>query len=113
MFRHVRSQDAELDGITIMGETTLVPADVVKRFGKPAPGDGYKISGEYAFLNEQNEAFVFHDWLSTNLIYDTAPSPEQFWAGTSPVQLSISSMDLDVAAFAEWLRSEVGGSAAG
>jgi len=113
MFRHVRSQDADLDGITIRGDTTLVPADVVKRFGKPAPGDGYKISGEYAFLNERNKAFVLHDWLSTNLIYDTAPSPEQFWSGTNPVQLSISSLDLEVADFVQWLRAEFGGAAAG
>ena len=113
MFRHVRSQNADLDGITIMGETTLVPADVVKRFGPPTSGDGYKISGEYAFLNEKDEAFVLHDWHSTNLMYDTAPTPEEFWAGTEPVEFSISSMDLDVAAFVRWLRSEVGGPAAG
>ena len=53
MFRQVRSQDVDLDGITIMGEVTLVPAAIVKRFGQPSPGDEYKISGEYAFVNER------------------------------------------------------------
>jgi hypothetical protein len=41
MFRHVKSQEADLDGITIMGEIIVSPAAVVRRFGKPSPGEGY------------------------------------------------------------------------
>lgn len=92
-----------------MREVALAPATVVKRFGDPSPGDGYKISGEYAFLNDRGEAFVLRDWLSTNLIDETAPSPEQFWARTDPVELSVSSLDLEITESAEWLRSEVHG----
>ncbi len=92
-----------------MGRVELAPAAVVRRFGQPSPGDGNKISGEYAFLSERGEAFVLHDWLSTNLIYEAAPPPERFWASTEPIELSISSLDLEVTEFAEWIRSEVSG----
>ena len=108
MFRHVKSQEAELDGITIMGEVSVAPAAVARRFGPPAPGEGYKISGEYAFLNERNEAFVLHDWLSTKLYHPEGPDPEKFWAREEPTSLSISSLDLDVAEFSAWLKAELG-----
>lgn len=108
MFRHVKSQEADLDGITIMGEVTVAPAAVVRRFGEPSPGEEYKISGEYAFLNNRGEAFVLHDWLSTNLYHPDGPAPEDFWASEEATSLSISSLDLDVTEFAAWLKSQLG-----
>jgi hypothetical protein len=108
MFQHVKSQDVDLDGITIMGEVTVAPAVVVKRFGRPSPGEGYKISGEYAFTNDRGEAFVLHDWLCTNLYHhEDGLTPEAFWAMADPFPLSISSLDLDTSEFAAWLQNEL------
>ena len=107
MFRHVKSQDVDLDGITIMGEVTAVPALIAKRFGKPSPGDGYKISGEYAFTNDRGEAFVLHDWMCTSLYHESGPTPETFWTGKDPFEFSVSSLDLDISEFATWLQNEL------
>jgi len=107
MFRKVKSQDVDLDGITIMGEVTAAPAAVVRLFGPPSPGDGYKISGEYAFVNDGGEAFVLHDWMYTNLCSEDGPTPEEFWAIKEPLELSISSLDLDTAEFAKWVQQQL------
>ena len=107
MFRKVKSQDVDLDGITIMGEVMAAPAAVVRLFGKPSPGDGYKISGEYAFVNDRGEAFVLHDWMYINLCSEDGPTPEEFWAIEEPLELSVSSLDLDSADFANWLQQQL------
>ena len=78
MFRRVKSQDVDLDGITIMGEVQATPASIVRLFGPPAPGDGYKISGEYVFQGDGGEVFVLHDWMCTSLYHPSGPTPEVF-----------------------------------
>ncbi len=107
MFKRVKSQDVDLDGITIMGEVQARPAQIVKLFGQPAPGDGYKISGEYAFQAANGDVFVLHDWMCTSLYLPSAAAPEQFWASTDPFDFSISSMDLDTSEFASWLHEQL------
>jgi hypothetical protein len=50
-----------------MGEVQVAPALIVRRFGLPGPGDDYKVSGEYVFIDQNGEPFVVHDWKSTSL----------------------------------------------
>ncbi len=107
MFRRIPSADADLDDITIMGEVLVAPAAVVRRFGKPSPGEGYKISGEIAFTNDAGEAFVLHDWRATNLYHPEGPTPETFWLSEEPTRLSVSSLDLDISEFSEWLAKQL------
>lgn len=107
MFRRMRSEEADLNDITIMGEVIATPAVVVRRFGKPSPGEGYKISGEFAFTNEAGDAFVLHDWLATDLYLPEGPTPEDFWASEEPTKLSVSSLDLDVNEFSDWLAKQL------
>jgi hypothetical protein len=52
-------------GITGMGELEVPPASIIRRFGQPAEGDGYKLSGEFVFVDGAGEPFVIHDWKST------------------------------------------------
>lgn len=106
-FRLVDGKNYDLNGITIMGEVEVVPADVVRCFGKPSPGDGYKISGEFVFASDRDEVFVLHDWISTRLFYGEGLSPLEFWAFESPIELSISSLDLDTTRFANWLQEQL------
>jgi hypothetical protein len=106
-FRLVDGKSYDLNGITIMGEVEVVPADVVRCFGKPSPGDGYKISGEFVFTNDRGEVFVLHDWLSTKLYYGEGLSPVEFWALTLPQELNISSLDLNTTQFANWLQEQL------
>ena len=107
IFRLVDGKDYDLNGITIMGEVEVVPADVVRCFGRPSPGDSFKISGEFAFASDRDEVFVLHDWKSTRLFYGEGLSPSEFWALESPIELSISSLDLDTTQFANWLQEQL------
>jgi len=107
MFRQVKSQDVDLSDFTIMGEVSAVPGVVVRRFGQPSPGDGYKISGKFFFVNDRGEAFVLHDWKFTSLYNSESPSPDEFWATAEPLELSVSSGDLPIDEFASWLQNEL------
>jgi|GEM_PF-3631749 hypothetical protein len=106
-FRLVDGKNYDLNGITTMGEVEVVPADVLRCFGKPSTGDGYKISGEFVFANDRDEVFVLHDWKSTRLYDGEGLSPVDFWALTLPLELSISSLDLDTTQFANWLQEQL------
>ena len=50
-----------------MGEIEMVPRSIVRRFGPPARSNGYKVSGEYVFTDQDGQPFVVHDWKSTSL----------------------------------------------
>lgn len=56
----------------------MVPKLLVERFGEPSPSDGFKVSGEFAFADEQGNVFVIYEWKMTNL-YEGTLSPEEFW----------------------------------
>jgi len=97
------SPSADTSGITEMGEAEVPPARLVRRFGTPSRGDGYKVSGEYVFVDSDGEPFVVHDWKSTSLWDESFPTSEEFWAGEEPQELSVSTRDLDTEGFERWL----------
>jgi hypothetical protein len=79
---------------------------IVKRFGAPRGGDGYKVSGEYIFL-DQGQPFVVHDWKSTKLWDPDLFTPEEFWSSREPMELNISSRDLDTTEFERWFLGQL------
>jgi hypothetical protein len=101
------SQNRDTIGITQMGEFEVAPALIVRRFGLPAKGDGYKVSGEYVFEDLHGNLFVVHDWKSTSLWDSNFPEPEDFWATVEPVELSISTHDLETEEFKQWLLQQL------
>jgi hypothetical protein len=94
-------------GIIIVGEIDVAPALLVRRFGLPLNSDGYKISGEYVFVDKDGRPFVIHDWKSTSLWDKTFPTPEQFWANGQPEELSIGTRGLDPTEFKRWLFKQL------
>ena len=94
-------------GITEVGEVEVVPAALVERFGHPASGDDYKVSGEYVFTGTRDEVFVLHDWKATSQWEDDLPSPAELWASPQLWEFSISSRDLDPAEFRAWLITQL------
>jgi hypothetical protein len=96
------SPDADVEGTTWMGDVEVPPAAVVRRFGPPAPGDDYKVSGEYVFTDAAREVFVVHDFKSTSLWDEDFATPEEFWSEIEPQELNISSRVRDVDLFAAW-----------
>ena len=92
MFR--LSPSADTTGITSMGEIEVSPALIVQRFGPPACGDDYKVSGEYVFTGENGKLFIVHDWKSTSLWESELLPPRVFCAREEAQELTISSRDL-------------------
>ena len=98
----------EFMGGSLQGYATVSPAKLVEIFGKPSEADGYKVSGQYTFVNPDNgEAFTVYDWKSTNLYDDSEdPSPEEFWASTVPYDFHIGgSGNTDIAKVTTALES--------
>jgi len=103
------SRSADTTGITEMGEVEVSPAEIVRRFGAPSGVDGYKISGEYVFVDKKGQPFVVHDWKSTNLWDHSFPTPEEFWSSEEPPELSVSSRDLETNEFEMWFLEQLEG----
>src|SRR5262249_44270162 len=91
-----------------MGELEATPVVVIRRFGRPAQGDGFKISAEYVFIDRNDQPFVVHDWKSTNLWEVGLPTPDEFWASDQPEELSIGTRDLDTSEFKRWFLEQIG-----
>lgn len=107
-YKLAKSGESRLDGATIMATAPISPALLVQRFGEPNSGDGYKISGEFVFINDCREVFALHDWLSTTLYTESGLTPAEFWASTEEHDFCVSSLDLDCTDFLEWLGNEIG-----
>ena len=76
---------------SLVGEIEIKPSRIVEAFGNPDPSDGYKVSGEYVFLSEDEKAvFTLYDWKWTTLYDETNPfTPEEFWKHTEKLSLNI------------------------
>ena len=106
MFRLAPTTDTT--GIFTMGELEVPPALVVERFGPPAESDGYKVSGEFVFIDDRGEPFVVHDWKSTSLWEESLPTPEEFWARNEPEELSIGTRGVETTEFERWFLEQLG-----
>jgi hypothetical protein len=105
---------ANIAGTHGLGSIDLPPKALVDRFGPPRPFDGYKVSGEYRFVDDAGRVYTLYDYKLTTLYGDPAlgyppmPTPAEFWADDRPHSLSIGGTDdCDVPAFKVWLRYEV------
>jgi hypothetical protein len=105
MFKHDPSADT--DGVVTMGEIEAEPTRIVGRFGRPTESDGYKVSGEYVFTNDEGQPFVVHDWKSTSLWESSLQSPDRFWASEEPQEFCIATRDLGTAEFEKWFLSQL------
>lgn len=96
-------------GVTGMGELELAPAWLVRRFGPPSKGDGFKVSGEYVFIDPKEEPFVLHDWKNTSLGEDRLWEPEELWASEELQEFAICTRDIDTREFEKWLIAQLDG----
>lgn len=70
MFRVCDNMD-NIDGTSRMGEMDVKYKDLILTFGQPMESDGYKVSGEWVFMeDESGEVFTLYDWKMTEL-YDS------------------------------------------
>ena len=108
MFELGRSADA--DGTHLVGDVTLPPAFLVKRFGRHDGGDGCHSSGGWTFVGEAGEVFTVYEQDCTTLWHGRgsgAPTIRAFWRLWEPVRLHVGGHDgTDWQAFRKWLRAE-------
>ena len=94
-------------GTSFVGEINIEPRKIVQAFGNPDPSDGYKISGEYVFLSEDEKSvFTLYDWKWTTLYYETNPfTPKQFWDYTEKLSLNIGGHNnVALPDFKRWIK---------
>ena len=98
----------------------MPPVVLVGRFGPSGRGtDDGKVSGYCRFTNSASDVFSFYDYKETTRYYGEAierewPTPEEFWAGSEPVELSIGGCGVEnddglnptATAFREWLQKQ-------
>lgn len=78
------------NGTSLMGYITVKYSDLVLAFGEPMESDGYKVSGEWIFIEEESgEVFTIYDWKSTDLYDSDLKSVEEFRALKTKVQFNI------------------------
>lgn len=77
-------------GGSLQGECLISPAKLVEAFGQPGEADGYKVSGEYVFIDPDNgDSFTLYDWKYTTLYDSEGVRPSDFWASTEPYRFHI------------------------
>jgi hypothetical protein len=74
------NNDADVCGTSLIGHVNTSYAKLVKAFGEPIESDGYKVSGEWVFEDDDGNVFTLYDWKSTNLYDPGYPSISEFRA---------------------------------
>ncbi|HRY70749.1 MAG TPA: hypothetical protein P5159_20215 [Phycisphaerae bacterium] len=88
-----------------VGSLDMIPKLLVERFGKPFPGDGNRVSGEFIFADGNGTTFYIYDWKMTGE-YNPALSPDEFWDLDDVVLLQIGGCSRDRTSlhrFLSWL----------
>ena len=111
------SPGAPIGGTSYVAEAKLVPADIVRRFGRTRGTDDFKCSANYTFQDNNGNVYTLYDWKCTSAWeiangqapdedFATLPSPDKFWSLDEPVTLNIGGHPGcgDVDAFIEFLR---------
>ena len=101
------NQDANITGTCRQSEIKASPSRLIEVFGQPVECDGYKVSGEYIFEDEEGSVFTVYDWKATTL-YDPAygVTPIAFWNETTPVWFNVGGSK-SAADFVDWLSQKL------
>jgi hypothetical protein len=104
-------QSADLGKIRLLDEIIATPATLVRTFGAPnrLTMDRDKISGQYAFANDNGAIFVLCDWKTTSLYDSEFPTPDEFWRLDDQCCFSLGCEGTDVSAFKDWLATVLPG----
>lgn len=104
------NQKAMTSDLTFKTYITLIPKEMVRRFGPPLFIDGEhgepEITGAYTFENDAGEHFRVYDWHQTSLYDKDKLAREVFWVLEYPVQLKVSAKN-NATDFVIWLIQKV------
>lgn len=102
-------QQADVNMTHLVGYVSAVPARLIEVFGPPTGGD-YKVSGEYAFVREDDGRVVtLYDWKATTLYEEEKfRTPEMLWSGREPFVFHVGArVGIDNSGFSEWLEEQL------
>ena len=92
------------NGSSLQSGVTIVPSRVVDLFGSPDDSDGYKVSMEWLFEDEEGNVVTLYDWKSTSLYEEGLPSPVSVINSVHPLHLHVGAHDYQTAVkFVDWL----------
>lgn len=101
--------DIDIGGTSRTAGIRLVPAVLVKRFGPPREADGYKVSGEYVFTDDEGNVYTLYDWKATDVYAYDMPSARILWGSSKPFEFHIGSRQdaaEDIEALKTWLAEK-------
>ena len=105
MFR--LNNDASVNGTCRQSEIMAAPTRLIELFGQPVECDGYKVSGEYVFEDDEGNVFTLYDWKYTTLYSpEYGIHPSVFWAQTTPVQFNVGGHG-SASKFVSWLKAQL------
>lgn len=94
-----------LNGSSLRLRAKFSPYWLTRHFDAPDASDGYKVSMEWLFEDEDGNVVALYDWKSTSLYDEGLPSPELVRSQSTPLEFHIGSRSYDVAQkFLEWLN---------
>ena len=95
MFR--LAPDADITGTCLGSNISISPVKLRQLFGEPYKSDGYKVSGEYTFLDSDDNVITLYDWKCTSLYDSSCPEPEDFWNDTKDAYFHIGAANKQIA----------------
>lgn len=103
---YVLDPNADINGTGLRDHIQADYKDLKKLFGEPEESDGYKVSGEWCFRNDNGkEVYTLYDWKSTSLYESEYPSVEKF--RNSGVQEFNVGGHNDASHFIKWLENKL------
>jgi len=108
--------DASIEGTCLQGYAKIPPSTLKAVFGEPRLADCYKVTGEWVFQAESGRVFTLYDYKQTSLYWHNsgfeAPTPEEFWSLTIPVEFDIGGQNYEPGAvtsddFIDWLLAQI------
>lgn len=94
------SPHISIDGTYLIGNISISPQKLIRCFGQPLSGDGYKVTGEYHFEGPNDSVFTLYDW---KYGYDIWTSPS-----LNPMRLNIGGDERSkryLPDFTKWLEA--------
>ena len=98
--------NADVDMSSLKGHVVANYPELRLLFGEPIESDGYKVSGEWVFEDDNGNVFTVYDWKETELYDDNLPSVKQFRRSPEKIEFHIGGKTSAVE-FLNWLEYQL------
>ena len=108
LYEDENNRNEFVSGTYKIGYIGFKPSYLVKKFGPPMHGDGFKVSGEYVFESEEGNPITVYDWKYTTLYdEDNEYTAVGFWMLDKEIRFNVGGKSTnDYHDFYKWIRSQ-------